>query len=836
MPELSLANVVSWAVQVTAIGLAGVLLPLLLRVTSPRARLFYLRALLVACLALPLLQPWVPVPAPGSAPVNAASVSIEDQALLAGSPGGGVPAASTPGPSVLASIRRWPVETTVLGIYVAGVAMRLAWLGIGLLSLARLRRSSVPLAPRPAAIDDAALLTGVDADFHVSSRVVRPVTFGLRRPVVLVPPSFLSFEAPQQTAVAVHELLHVARRDWVRTLGDELILSVFWFHPALWWLVDQIHLSVEQVVDHAVVRLAGARKPYLEALLKLAAAGPTPMLQPASAFLKHGHLAQRVALLVREASMSRLRLVASFAVALAVLLAGGTYVVQAFPLTVVAEPVAAVLPPSPAPVAHAPAAPPPPPPAPPKATVDQAAGQQAKPTVPAGARAQAPGAPPASPVLDEAAIRQHIAANQADVTWYFVLAKFFEDKSDLAKAERALLDAKASQPTDVKVLLQLAGYYNRRGDFQKTIGALEQRFAIDAGNPEAPYTLATYYWDKAYRDQALSAADKGELVARGLEYADDAIRLKADYMEALTYKNLLLRLKATNESDPSRQQALIAQADALRDQAIKIKQAREVWDAVPPNAVRVGGNIAPPKKLKDVKPVYPELATSARVQGVVIVEAVIGQDGKVQNSRVLRSIPLLDQGALDAVKQWEFTPTILNGEYVPVVMTVTVNFTLGDGTVAYVAAPPPPPPPPPAPAKSAGVPGGVQGGVAGGVVGGVAGGVPGGVSSAADNSWAKSIDPNAIRVGGDIRPPAKIADARPIYPADAQAAGVQGIVILEAVIAPDGHVAGARVLRSVPMLDDAAYSAVMKWYFTPTIVNGQAVPVIMTVTVNFTLQ
>ena len=79
---------------------------------------------------------------------------------------------------------------------------------------------------------------------------------------------------------------------------------------------------------------------------------------------------------------------------------------------------------------------------------------------------------------------------------------------------------------------------------------------------------------------------------------------------------------------------------------------------------------------KNVKPVYPPIAQSARVQGVVIIEATIGPDGRVKDAKVLRSIPLLDQAALDAVKQWEFTPTLLNGVPVPVIMTVTVNFTL----------------------------------------------------------------------------------------------------------------------------------------------------------------
>ena len=96
----------------------------------------------------------------------------------------------------------------------------------------------------------------------------------------------------------------------------------------------------------------------------------------------------------------------------------------------------------------------------------------------------------------------------------------------------------------------------------------------------------------------------------------------------------------------------------------------------PTQPVRVGGNIKQPTKTKDVRPVYPPIAQSARVQGVVIIEATIGPDGAVRDARVLRSIPLLDAAALDAVKQWVFTPTLLNGVPVPVIMTVTVQFTL----------------------------------------------------------------------------------------------------------------------------------------------------------------
>lgn len=101
-----------------------------------------------------------------------------------------------------------------------------------------------------------------------------------------------------------------------------------------------------------------------------------------------------------------------------------------------------------------------------------------------------------------------------------------------------------------------------------------------------------------------------------------------------------------------------------------------VEKAPPPTPVRVGFGVRAPQKLREVNPVYPPIAQSARVQGIVIIEATIGADGRVTNARILRSVPLLDAAAIDAVRQWEFTPTLLNGVPVPVVMTVTVNFTL----------------------------------------------------------------------------------------------------------------------------------------------------------------
>jgi protein TonB len=92
--------------------------------------------------------------------------------------------------------------------------------------------------------------------------------------------------------------------------------------------------------------------------------------------------------------------------------------------------------------------------------------------------------------------------------------------------------------------------------------------------------------------------------------------------------------------------------------------------------VRLHSGIQAPRKIVDVAPVYPPLARETHVQGVVILEVVIDDDGDVASARVLRSVTLLDQAAVEAVRRWRFSPARLNGEAIPVVMTVTVNFTL----------------------------------------------------------------------------------------------------------------------------------------------------------------
>jgi periplasmic protein TonB len=95
-----------------------------------------------------------------------------------------------------------------------------------------------------------------------------------------------------------------------------------------------------------------------------------------------------------------------------------------------------------------------------------------------------------------------------------------------------------------------------------------------------------------------------------------------------------------------------------------------------PQTVRVGGDVKPPQKLRGVAPVYPPAARQARTQGVVIIEATIGIDGKVKDTKIMRSIKQLDDAAVSAVRTWEFKPTVVNGQVVQVITTIPINFNL----------------------------------------------------------------------------------------------------------------------------------------------------------------
>jgi len=140
------------------------------------------------------------------------------------------------------------------------------------------------------------------AEFRWSSSVPQPVTFGLRRPVILLPAAFDALAPDAQRAIALHELLHVKRRDWPWIVFEEHIRALFWFHPAVWWLVDQIQLAREQVIDELVVAQMDSRRAYMEALLAFTGRARASSLS--IAFLRRRHLRSRFRQMTREVHMS----------------------------------------------------------------------------------------------------------------------------------------------------------------------------------------------------------------------------------------------------------------------------------------------------------------------------------------------------------------------------------------------------------------------------------------------------------------------------------------------------------------------------------------------------
>jgi protein TonB len=552
------ANLLAYAAQVTIIVLACAGLPRLLRLRSPGVQYAFWRTTLVVCLLLPFAQPWKAhemrfMPAP-----------IQRAALPPAAPGpdrpAGPPAVSAFDPAAAAGF-----------VILFGIAARLAWIGLGMIRLRRMRRRATEAA---FGFDDLQQAIGTSAPILWSSEVRHPVTFGLFDPVVLLPLALRKAEPPAHRAVVAHELHHVKRRDWGWVVGEEVIRSIFWFHPAVWWLVSRVQLARETVVDELSILATNARRTYLDTLLAFA---DDSGLASSPAFSARRHLFHRVMLLSQEGEMSSIRVALASCVLILALGAGTWEAVKAFPLY----------------------------------------GEIQAPQPP-----RDPQRPPRDPL---SASEHHLAGVTA--------------------------------------------------------------------------------WNKAQNDATLTASQKRELVLAGIAAEDRAIAIKPDYIEAFVFRNILLRMLAFLSDDQQEVNDLIKQADAAREKVFALEAAGvkpqevrgpngELRPPPPPppppsagfvefqalvdryQAVRIGGAVKVPTRIRDVEAVYPPIAQNARVQGVVVLDVLVDAGGQVVDARVVRSIPLLDQAALNAAKQWEFTPTLVDGVSRAALMTVTVSFAL----------------------------------------------------------------------------------------------------------------------------------------------------------------
>jgi len=286
MSTLQLANLAAYGVQIGVLVAVAGGAAALLRLRQPKLMLAFWRLLLLLCLLFPLLQPWQTLTTTlpqqtvwGSAVIDARGVA-------------------SPSPGSIASV--------AAAVLLGGILLRFAWLAMGLWRLRRCTHAAIPAPP----LESLTFLQeglNISARFLVTDSVTGPVTFGLRSPTILLPALFLEMAPRQQETIACHELLHVKRHDWRSHLLEECVRGVFWFHPAIWWLLEKIQLTREQVVDEQVIHRTHQRRAYLEALLEMARQRALPFLPPATAFVRKAHLRARVAAITEEVPMSRLR-------------------------------------------------------------------------------------------------------------------------------------------------------------------------------------------------------------------------------------------------------------------------------------------------------------------------------------------------------------------------------------------------------------------------------------------------------------------------------------------------------------------------------------------------
>ena len=237
--------------------------------------------------------------------------------------------------------------------------------------------------------------------------------------------------------------------------------------------------------------------------------------------------------------------------------------------------------------------------------------------------------------------------------------------------------------------------------FEEKIAALERDAALKPGDAAAQHLVGTFYYEKT-RDGSLTAEQKRDYLARGLKAEDRALDVNPNYVEALVYKNIMLRTQALAETDPANKEALIREADALRNRAMELQKTRAP-EAVPDGTVLTPGPPPPPpppppggtaggpvewvyattdyttasgarpKQTRDVRPIYAPMAMASGIKGDVVLEATVDPRGKVSQLRVVKSQPMLTQTVYDAVRQWEFDPATVGSS--GSVITVTATFT-----------------------------------------------------------------------------------------------------------------------------------------------------------------
>ena len=618
---LSLDNLISYCLQIAVLVMIGASLLALFRLSIPNVRLKYWQLMLVGCLSLPVIQPWQP-----SVGDPSAHVSVETSGVKA--------IVSTPSATGLS------LAEAVLLVLAVGVAARLAWLGLGLFRLRGYRLKSQLLSPLPTSVEETQSLIGVRPGIRLSENARGPVTFGLWHPVVVLPARFSEMDPDIQAAITAHELLHVRRSDWIFTLFEEVVRSLLWFHPAIWWLLGQIQLSREQTVDREVVRLTSTPGQYVEALLAMAGSHGDLGLVPAPTFLRRRHLQKRVTAVLKEISMTKRRLILSL-VTMCALVAGSVWVTaQWFPLQAAPQASSATT-------------------SGPIATIDQGG----------------------TSLLHRSPIEYPREAIEEGVAGKVVL--------EVSVNEKGTID-------DARVLSGPAAL--RRPALQ---GVLTWHYSSEMSLPaKVPVTISFLLPDSSQRPApghgpAARTAPHveslmpvlGRIVIDGLPEAArerllsslpirEGERVSPDSMKLIrrAARDVDEHLVVTLTPDLGKQSPTLV--ISLPSEMITSASGSQEDTSLMSRRIRVRGVVMRTHLVRRVTPVYPEMAKEAGIQGNVEMVAIIAEDGKVRKLDVTEGPAMLIPAALKAVKEWEYKPVLLNGEPVEAVTEIVVNFSL----------------------------------------------------------------------------------------------------------------------------------------------------------------
>jgi TonB family protein len=521
--------------------------------------------------------------------------------------------------------------------WAAGVLWFALRLTIGGLRLRSIRRSATAVSGTAVSTAQAiARRLGVRKQVRLlaSPRVVVPAVAGWIAPVILLPAAVLAgMPAAQLEAILAHELAHVRRGDFLINLLQCAAEVLLFFHPAVWWVSWQIRLERELCADDVAVAVSADRVTYAQALAALESFRADPRL----AIGAGGDLLTRVRRLVDpDAAPPRL--------------SGGTVMTLAIVILLLAS-------------VSVPAR---------SASQEREAQPIAVPTAPATVAAEK------SPVLTPRPSRARAEVPKTQVVE--------------AQAQRGHLTGVVQDPLGgvlpgVTVVLTpvAAGGRGRAAAIppRQTYTSANGTFVFDDLYPIQYDLTATLIGFRENRSRVTIRPDTRIYPAIRLELGSVSAEVTISSNATPRDPRGAAQGPAADYFDLAKlyyQQGRLAEAEEMTARALQILRSQtqattlRAEPAAPKGPIRVGGEIREPRKTQDVKPIYPAEAAAAGTQGTVLIEATIGRDGSVANARVLKSVAGLDDAALSAVRQWTYTPTLLNGVPVEVLMTVTVRF------------------------------------------------------------------------------------------------------------------------------------------------------------------